>query len=228
MQKWVKVLSVLLAVYAGIFYAMTAHTDNAAKKAEDAAKGKDFTEEVAVKMLSDRTIGIDTAPVRMLYISALSCSHCSELHEKVLPVLEEKYVKTGKVKIQFVDLPSDASAFAASTLAHCVPEENYFPLVDMLYKKQADWALGKSSLEEKLVQYGTLFGLAPAKAKQCLHSKALYEQMMKKRKFILETYKVRGTPMLILIKGEDSVRVDGIVPTLPMIEQKLEPLLELK
>ena len=224
MQKWVKVLTVLLAVYTGILYSVTSHTDAHAKAPE--VPLKEFTAEEAAEMLKDRTKGSDDAPIKMLNISAMSCTHCADMHETIMPEIIKKYVDTGIVKVQYVDLPSDAFALAGSLTTHCAPEDRYFPLVDALYKKQLHWMKSSRKLQENLIQYAALAGVPPARTKACFASKTLQAELLNKRKFILETYRVKSTPMVILIKGETTSRIEGVVPTLEMIENNIKMMME--
>jgi protein-disulfide isomerase len=49
----------------------------------------------------NETLGSSRAPVKMLYFSDPQCSFCLEFHKQVLPALVRKYVKRGKLQIQW-------------------------------------------------------------------------------------------------------------------------------
>jgi protein-disulfide isomerase len=54
--------------------------------------------------------------------------------------LVEKYVDTGKVRFILREFPFDPRAAAAIMLARCAPESQFFPMVDVLFAQQRNWA----------------------------------------------------------------------------------------
>jgi protein-disulfide isomerase len=49
----------------------------------------------------NETLGSSRAPVKMLYFSDPQCPICLEFHKQVLPALVRKYVRAGKLQIQW-------------------------------------------------------------------------------------------------------------------------------
>src|ERR1700728_477381 len=62
------------------------------------------TSELAGMPQSGNTLGIPTAPVVLIYFGDLECPFCREFTLDVLPTLISKYVKTGKLRIQYHSL----------------------------------------------------------------------------------------------------------------------------
>ncbi|MEZ5918793.1 MAG: thioredoxin domain-containing protein [Alphaproteobacteria bacterium] len=52
---------------------------------------------------------------------------------------------TGKAYLVFSDFPLNGPALHASMIARCLPHERYFDFVQMLFEKQSEWALIKTS-----------------------------------------------------------------------------------
>src|SRR3546814_13147128 len=75
----------------------------------------------------------------MLEYSSLTCPHCAAFHNGALPQIRETYIETGKLKLEMRDFPLDQYALRAAAMARCAPESRYFPLLDMLFKQQANW-----------------------------------------------------------------------------------------
>jgi protein-disulfide isomerase len=50
-------------------------------------------------------LGSPTAPVRMVYFDDTQCPFCEEWHRNVLPTLIKRYVRTGKLQIQWRGFP---------------------------------------------------------------------------------------------------------------------------
>src|SRR5262245_61293734 len=58
----------------------------------------------------NETLGNSRAPVKMLYFGDPQCSFCLEFHKRILPALVRKYVRKGKLQIQWHGLAIIGSA----------------------------------------------------------------------------------------------------------------------
>ena len=96
--------------------------------------------------LPDLALGKADAPVTIVEYASMTCSHCANFHNKVLPVLKEKYIDTGKVRLIFREFPLDERAALASMMARCAGGDRALPLISMLFSKQDEWA----AVEERL------------------------------------------------------------------------------
>jgi protein-disulfide isomerase len=90
--------------------------------------------------LGDMTLGDPKAPNVVIEYASLTCTHCQRFHAEVYRPFKEKYIDTGKVYFIFRDFPLDPLAKAAVVIAHCAPKERFFPLVDLMFDHQEDWA----------------------------------------------------------------------------------------
>jgi protein-disulfide isomerase len=64
----------------------------------------------------DHALGDPNAPVTIIEYASLTCPHCAEFHEDVLPQLKERYIAPGKVRLVYRDFPLDQRALAAASL----------------------------------------------------------------------------------------------------------------
>jgi protein-disulfide isomerase len=87
----------------------------------------------------DRTIGNPNAPILIVEYAALTCPHCAHFNDEIFPKLKAKYIDTGEVYYVFRVFPRMSVDLAAEALARCVPRQNYFNVVDLLFKRQLDW-----------------------------------------------------------------------------------------
>lgn len=158
------------------------------------------------ELLAERVMGDPKAPVTIYDYSSMTCPHCAEFHAKVLPKIKETYIDTGKVKLVFRDFPFDQAALRASMLAHCAPAERYFPLTDVLFKSQAQWARAADPAKA-LAQYGKLAGMSQETIDACFASQPLADGILNSRMVGQNQYKVEATPTFILNDGKD--RVEG-------------------
>ena len=86
----------------------------------------------------------------------MTCPHCAHFAETTFPDLKTKYIDTGKARYILREFPFDPSAEAGFMLARCA-KDNYFPMVDVLFKQQANW-VGVANTKDALLQISKLAG----------------------------------------------------------------------
>ena len=90
--------------------------------------------------LGDKALGDPKAPNVVIEYASMTCPHCQRFHETVFTPFKEKYIDTGKVYFIMREFPSDPVATAAFMLARCAPGDAYFPMLDLLFDHQTEWA----------------------------------------------------------------------------------------
>ena len=90
--------------------------------------------------LGEKTLGDPDAPNVVIEYASMTCSFCQAFHESVFGPLKEKYIDTGQVYFIFREYPLDPLATSAIMLARCAPEDRFFPIVDLLFEQQRNWA----------------------------------------------------------------------------------------
>ena len=88
----------------------------------------------------EQILGDPDAPVTIIEYASLTCPHCAQFHNEVLPELKERYIAPGKVRLIYRDFPLDQVALAAAALAHCDGSDRYFSMLDVLFETQRNWA----------------------------------------------------------------------------------------
>ena len=96
--------------------------------------------ESAAAEAEEQALGDASAPVTIIEYASLTCPHCAEFHQDVLPALKERYIAPGKVRLIYRDFPLDERALEAAVLAHCAGPERYFGFLDVLFETQSNWA----------------------------------------------------------------------------------------
>ncbi len=151
-------------------------------------------------MLADRGEGDRQAPVTIIEYSSLTCPHCAEFDEKTLPLLKKDYIDTGKVYFISRDFPLDKVALDAATMARCAPPENYFALVDLLFKGQKSWAFAADPTAA-MSTLGRFAGMSDSDVKACLANEDLQKGIAAERADAETKYGVDGTPAFIFNNG---------------------------
>jgi protein-disulfide isomerase len=97
--------------------------------------------------LGEKALGREDAPVTIIEYASMTCSHCARFATATYPTLKTKYIDTGKVRYIFREFPLDSLAAGAVMLARCAPEDRYFPLVELLFERQREWAFVEKPLD---------------------------------------------------------------------------------
>ena len=95
-----------------------------------------------------RIRGAETAPVWLVEISDFQCPFCKQWHDETFAKIDQEYVKTGKVRMAYLNFPLSRihkNAQAAAEAAMCAGVQGKFwELHGSLFQTQAKWAELKS------------------------------------------------------------------------------------
>jgi protein-disulfide isomerase len=91
--------------------------------------------------LGDIVLGPETAPVTIVEYASLTCSHCRNFAVNTFPELKKRYIDTGKVRYILREFALNDVDFLAIVIARCAPKERQFPLIEILFEKQDQWAV---------------------------------------------------------------------------------------
>ncbi len=149
-------------------------------------------------------LGKEDAPVTLQEFASFTCSHCGAFKTNIFPEIEKKYIETGKLRYIFRDFPIDGIALKASALTHCMPDDQYYPLVKVLFKNMDQWAFGKTP-EQTIIQYAKLGGLSEDKANACLKDTNLFDAIVAGRALGQEKYNITSTPTFIFNDGQEKI-----------------------
>ena len=142
--------------------------------------------------------GEEDAPVTMIEFSDFQCPFCGRFFTQTLPLIEEQYLKTGKVKFVYKDFPLESihpMALPAALAARCAGEQGKFwEYHDIIFENQA--LLSDSSLK----QWASDLGLNTGDFNSCLDSQKYLSEIRKDLQEG-EAAGIRGTPGF-LINGQ--------------------------
>ena len=149
-------------------------------------------------------IGDKNAPVTILEYSSLSCPHCATFHKNTLASIKTDYVDTGKVKFVFNDFPLNAPAMAGSLLLKCIPIENRYEFMEMLFDQQMQWAMD-TNFNTKLKQYAALLGIGSDKAEACMTDETAQAKIIANMREASDAYEITSTPSFIIQPGDEKL-----------------------
>jgi protein-disulfide isomerase len=171
--------------------------------------------------LPDMALGSATAPITIVEYSSLTCSHCAAFAENVFPMLQSKYIDTGKVRFVSREFPLESKAAAACMLARCAANgdaSKFFDATMMLFRQQQDLI---ERTTDTLTAVGGKFGMSQAAVENCVKDDAALDKLQADQNFAYGQLKVDATPTFF-INGE---RVKGSM-SFEELEAKLAPLLK--
>ena len=116
----------------------TARSDSAAIPAPVAAPN----DSDGVRADLARIQGSPTAPVWVIEVSDFQCPFCKEWHDQTYPQLRDAFVRTGKVRLAYINFPLAQHKYAwpAAEAAMCAGAQGKFwEMHDALFASQAKW-----------------------------------------------------------------------------------------
>ncbi|HEY5047213.1 MAG TPA: DsbA family protein [Rhizomicrobium sp.] len=148
----------------------------------------------------DRTQGSPKAPVVMLEYAAPSCPHCAHFDMEYFPQLKQQYIDTGKVFYIFRVYPLNAADIAAENIARCLPADNYFSFIDLVFRNQMKWdpEYRVPDVHAGLIEMARIAGVSQAQADSCMGNQAGGEKIAQVGQEAATKYGISSTPTFIV------------------------------
>jgi protein-disulfide isomerase len=155
--------------------------------------------------LPEMALGSAKAPITIIEFSSMTCPHCAAFAENVFPMLQTKYIDTGRVRFVSREFPLEIKAAGASMLARCAAggdAARYFEATTMLFKQQDDLI---EHTTETLKAVGGHFGMSGDAVETCVKDQGLLDKLKADQKFAYDRLKVDATPTFFI----NGTRVKG-------------------
>ena len=109
-----------------------------------------LTDSVSTNADKARIRGAETAPVWLVEISDFQCPFCKQWHDETFAKIDQEYVKTGKVRMAYLNFPLTRihkNAQLAAEAAMCAGVQGKFwELHSSLFQSQPRWAEAKTPI----------------------------------------------------------------------------------
>ena len=167
-------------------------------------------QEISLPVGGEPFKGSPAARVAVIEYSDYQCPFCGEYAREVFPRLDSDYVKSGKVRYYFRDLPLPAhpQALPAALAARCAGEQGKFwEMHERLFANQN--ALGADALK----QHAAALGLDAARFNDCLTA-GKYRTPVVRSMASAERLRIDGTPAFligVLDANGETVRVSQVL-----------------
>lgn len=147
--------------------------------------------------LGDVALGPADAKVTIVEYASLTCSHCAAFHKETWPELKKRYVDTGKVRFILREFPLDPLAMAGFMLSRCDGESKYYPITDLLFDQQRNWAFTDKPLDALRAMMRQA-GFSQEKFDSCLRDQKLYDAVNAVKNRGMEQFKIDSTPTFFI------------------------------
>src|SRR5690606_9278769 len=148
---------------------------------------------------ASRAKGAESAPVRVLEVADFQCPYCARFWRETFPRLDSAYIRSGKVRWVFVNLPlpSHPHAWAAAEAALCAGATggDFWFLHDRLFANQREW----SALADPLpvfIRYAREGGVSEPEFRACIEADLVAPLILEDVIFAARAG-VRGTPAFL-------------------------------
>jgi protein-disulfide isomerase len=150
--------------------------------------------EISLPISGEPFKGSPAARVAIVEYSDYQCPFCGEYSREVFPRVDSDYIRNGKVRYYFRDLPlpSHPQALPAAMASHCAGEQGKFwEMHERLFANQN--ALGPDALK----QHAAALGLDAARFNECLSS-GKYRSAVARSMASAERMRIDGTPAFLI------------------------------
>lgn len=155
-------------------------------------------------------LGDPDAPVTVYEFSSYTCSHCYDFNENGAKDFIAKYVETGKVYFNYVNLPanSEASLLAAEASYCAADQDKFYDYKDQLFTYAY---VENGYTETNMVNFASLAGLDVNAFQACMDSNKFATAYEQDIRFATDSG-VTATPTF-LVNGKDLVTTSELDAT---------------
>jgi protein-disulfide isomerase len=157
-------------------------------------------------------MGNHNAPITILEWGDYQCTFCYKFHQNTLDIINEDFIKTGKVNLVFKDFPLNGpDSLLAAEAAYCAEDqEKYWQYHDELYK---NWGGEKTGwiTRESLDEFAMTVNLDLDKFNKCLDEHKYQNKVNLIHEFGKEIG-IDATPSFLVFNGEKIIKIRGNQP----------------
>lgn len=160
-----------------------------------------------------RMKGADSAQVTIIEISDFQCPYCREFATATYPRIDSAYVRTGKARVIYINLPLSMhrEAYAAAEAAMCASAQGKFwEMHDRLFATQGEWS-NQPDAAQRFERAAEALRLDMAAFRECTANDRPSSIIVSDAMQAAEAG-IRGTPAFILNARGGQRALSGAVP----------------
>ncbi len=156
--------------------------------------------------------GDSNAPITVLEWGDYQCTFCYRFHENTLDIINDNFIKTGKVKLVFKDFPLNGpDSLLAAEASYCAEDqEKYWQYHDELYKNWGGERTGWIT-RESLDKFAVTVGLDLLEFNTCLDGQKYKNRVITHYEFGKEIG-IDATPSFLVFNDQKIIKIRGNQP----------------
>ena len=157
-------------------------------------------------------MGNINAPITIVEWGDYQCTFCYKFHQNTLDIINEDFIKTGKVKIIFKDFPLNGpDSKLAAEASYCAQDQKkYWKYHDELYKNWGGERTGWIT-RESLTKFAELINLDIIEFNKCLDD-SKYENKVDLLYAFGKEIGIDATPSFLVFNDEKIIKIRGNQP----------------
>ena len=157
-------------------------------------------------------MGSYNAPITILEWGDYQCTFCYKFHQNTLNIINEDFIKTGKVNIIFKDFPLNGpDSKLAAEASYCANDQKkYWEYHDQLYENWAGERTGWIT-RETLSKFAELINLDIIEFNKCLDD-SKYENKVNLMYEFGNEIGIDATPSFLVFNDEKIIKIRGNQP----------------
>ena len=157
-------------------------------------------------------MGDSNAPITVLEWGDYQCTFCYRFHENTLNIINEDFIKTGKVKLVFKDFPLNGpDSLLAAEASYCAEDqEKYWQYHDELYKNWGGERTGWIT-RESLDRFAVTVDLNLVEFNTCLNEHKYQNRVIALYEFGKEIG-IDATPSFLVFNDQKIIKIRGNQP----------------
>ena len=157
-------------------------------------------------------LGNSDAPITIVEWGDYQCTYCYKFHQNTLEIINEEFIKTGKVKVIFIDFPlNGVDSKLASEASYCAQDQGkYWEYHDELYKNWAGERTGWIT-RESLSKFAESINLSSTQFNKCLDDRK-YEEKVNSMYEFGNQIGIDATPSFLVFNDEKIIKIRGNQP----------------
>ena len=166
------------------------------------------------KLIEDGSpiLGNSNAPITILEWGDYQCTYCYKFHQETLDVIQEDFIKTGKVKLVFKDFPLNGpDSLLAGEASYCANDQGkYWQYHDELYKNWGGERTGWIT-RESLDRFANTVGLDLEEFNKCIDEHKYQDKVEGLYEFG-RSVGIDATPSFLVFNDEKIIKIRGNQP----------------
>ena len=194
-------IPIIVGISVGIFLGFSSQTQN--------------NQQLTVSSLIDGgspIIGDSNAQITILEWGDYQCTFCYKFHQNTLKVINEQYIKNGKVKLIFKDFPLNGpDSFLAAEATYCAEDqEKYWKFHNELYNNWGGERTGWIT-RDSLDRFATTINLNLDEFNACLDDQK-YQKRVKTLYEFGKEIGIDATPSFLVFNDQKIIKIVGNQP----------------